>query len=75
LRIFVEPFLLMRTQGSFNHAGQMKSRSRSCYKGQPSPAAVGIDPTTGDPAWVAAQAGPFLAERSVITQCASLLSG
>ena len=54
---------LMRTRSSFNHAGQMKNRSRSCYEEQPLQAAVGIDPTTGGPAWVAAQVGPFLAER------------
>src|SRR5215468_2951337 len=30
------PFLVMRTLGSFNHPGPMKSRSRSCYAQQPS---------------------------------------
>src|SRR5215467_9041681 len=30
LLIFVDPFLVMRTLGSFNHPGPMKNRSRSC---------------------------------------------
>jgi len=29
------PFLVMRTLGSFNHTGQMKSRPRSCYANSP----------------------------------------
>ena len=58
---------LMRTQSSFNHAGQMKSRSRSGYQSSPSTAAEGIDPTIGGLAREAARAGPFLAERSHIS--------
>src|SRR5262249_5165918 len=30
LLIFVDPFLVMRTLGSFNHPGPMKNRSRAC---------------------------------------------
>src|SRR6266436_5436394 len=31
----LRPFLVMRTHGSFNHPGPMKSRPRSCYEQQP----------------------------------------
>jgi len=52
----------MRTLGSFNHPGPMKSRSRSC-----SPTAQGSganDPTIGGPPRVRTRGGPFLMEPS-----------
>jgi hypothetical protein len=53
----------MRTHGSFNHPGLMKSRSRSCYDDQPNAAVAGHDPTIGGPIRVATRVGPFLMER------------
>ena len=55
------PFLVMRTSSSFNHPGQTKSRSRSCYDDSLS-ASMGHDPTTGDPVRVATRTGSFLSE-------------
>src|SRR5579863_3699986 len=58
------PFLVMRTQGSFNHPGPMKCRPRSCYDRQPATAAMDCDPTIGGRAWVATWARPFPTERT-----------
>jgi len=53
----------------------MKSRSRSCYQWQPVSTAMGYDPTIGGPARAAAQAGPYLAERSHCSDSRSYKDG
>src|SRR5882672_4486311 len=58
------PFLVMRTLGSFNHPGPMKTPIAILLRTAALKASVGFDPTTGGPARVAARAGPFLMERT-----------
>src|SRR6516164_793522 len=57
---------MMRTHGSFNHPGPMKSRPRSCYKREPTRLRLGAIRRSGGPAWAATRAGPFLTERANI---------
>jgi hypothetical protein len=64
LLIFVDRFLVMRTQGSFNHPGRDEEPIAILLRPSARKAAVGYDPTTGGLAVVATSAGPFLSERS-----------
>ena len=58
------PFLGMRTLGSFNHPGPMKRPIAILLQTSALKAAMGCDPTIGDPARVATRAGSFLSEPS-----------
>jgi hypothetical protein len=64
LLIFVDPFLVMRTHGSFNHPGPMKMPIAILLRQAALKAEADCDPTIGGLAQAATWAGPFLTERS-----------
>jgi hypothetical protein len=75
LLIFVEPFLVMRTHGSFNHPGPDEVPIAISLQKAALAASVGNDPTIGGPARVATRAGPFLSERWQDTDSRSYKGG